>query len=188
MKKHENVEKLKNEIKQLKDELKETKEILKIITNNALKWKNKYDEIKRDYSNLIKEKQIFINTRPEKIVNVEIKGDVFFKPSNNFYTKDFLDDLNILDIDEEINTSRKKPIGKKPALTKKEIDLINRYEEINQDESSSLMQPLNISSNASHVSLQYYTQEEGNNENDKSIDLDESYKNLKKKRKRRKKY
>lgn len=190
MKKQERIQDLKNEIKVLKNELRETKEILKMVTNGALKWKNKYMEIKRNYINLVKEKQIFVDTKPEKIVNVEIKGDVIFNPTNSFYKSDFLDTSNIFEKSSEIklqtdrtNECEKKNIlFKKPELSKKEVSVCKKYEEISEDESSSLLQELNVDSD-DDVSLQ----EISNNNSSNLINLYESSETLIKKKRRRKK-
>ena len=201
MKKNERIQDLKKDIKKLENELKETKDLLKIVTNAAFKWKRKYKEIKRDYLNLIGEKQIFVNTKPENIVNVEIKGDVIFEPNNNFYNSDFVNDSNIFDINNEIMSKKKmnetnefkkktsneinefkeKISYKKPDLTKKESDAFDRYKEISESESESLLQELD---EYSDVSLQYISR----NESNELVNLYESVEVLKKKRKRRKKY
>lgn len=201
MKKNERIQDLKKDIKKLENELKETKDLLKIVTSAAFKWKRKYKEIKRDYLNLIGEKQIFVNTKPENIVNVEIKGDVIFEPNNNFYNSDFVNDSNIFDINNEITSKRKvnetnefkkktsdeinepseKVSYKKPDLTKKESDVFSKYKEISESESESLLQELD---EYSDVSLQYMSR----NESNELVNLYESVEVLKKKRRRRKKY
>lgn len=214
MKKQEKIQNLKNDIKKLTKELKETKELLKIVVNSALKWKNKYKEIKRDYTNLINEKQMFIGTKPEKIINVEIKGDIIFNPNNNFYNSNFLDNSNIFNTNSEIQIEKskideseqkqktinnktevekskideseiKKEIPfKKANLTKKETDVYNEYKEIDDDESDSLLQELNISSDED-ISLQYYSK---NNSNSLINPYESDEMLIKKKRKRKKKY
>ena len=201
MKKNERIQDLKKDIKKLENELKETKDLLKIVTSAAFKWKRKYKEIKRDYLNLIGEKQIFLNTKPENIINVEIKGDVIFEPNNNFYNSDFVNDSNIFDINNEITSKKKmnetnefkkkssneinepseKIFYKKPDLTKKESDVFSKYKEISESESESLLQELD---EYSDVSLQYVSR----NESNELVNLYESVEVLKKKRRRRKKY
>lgn len=191
MKKQERIQDLKNEIKGLTNELKETKEILKIVVDSAIKWKNKYKEIKKHYMNLVNEKQVFVDTKPEKIVNVEIKGDVIFNPNNNFYNSDLLEGSNIFDANNEIKIQenktdeQKKNIPfEKPILTKKEISVCKKYEEISEEESSSLMKELNSDSN-DDISLQGLS----NNYSSSLINLYESAETLiKRKRRRRKKY
>lgn len=197
MKKNERIQDLKKDIKKLENELKETKDLLKIVTSAAFKWKRKYKEIKRDYLNLIGEKQIFVNTKPENIVNVEIKGDIIFEPNNNFYNSDFVNDSNIFDINNEVTSKKKmnetnefkkkmpdeinEPSEKVSDLTKKESDVFYKYKEISESESESLLQELD---EYSDVSLQYVSR----NESNELVNLYESAEVLKKKRKRRKKY
>lgn len=198
MKKQERIKDLKDEIKKIAKELKETKEILKIVVSSALKWKSKYKEIKRNYDNLIEEKQIFVDTKPEKIVNVEIKGDMIFNPTNNFYSSDFLDNSNIFETNNEIKIQKnnvsehevkEKTLFKKPELTKKEIDICKSYKEIsenesNENESSSLLKELDVDSD-DDISLQGCSKNSFSN----LMNLYESDETLiKKKRKRRKKY
>lgn len=201
MKKQEKIKNLKDEIKKLSNELKETKEILKIVLQNGLKWKNRYKEIKRHYDNLINEKQTFINTKPEKIINVEIKGDMIFNPNNSFYKSDFLDDLNIFGTNNEIKESNKKDesersdkknvLFKKSELTKKEISLCKKYEKINEEseESSSLLQELDVDSQGLDSNYNISLQRISNNSSNNLINLYEDDETvIKKKRKRRKKY
>ena len=66
------------QIKKIKAELDETKDLLRMSIDETKRWKRLYNRLYDNYTNLLNEKQIFVNTEPQKIVNVEIKGNLIF--------------------------------------------------------------------------------------------------------------